>query len=87
MLCFVFKLRLYASFEHWLDILADLILDSAAAGQLVAVTDGDYDGRLKEKRIPSLQRWKKKTHLQIILKPIHKCKEKQCVRIKSAKYI
>lgn len=40
--------------HSWSDILADLILDSAAAGQLVAVTDGDYDGGLKEKGIPSL---------------------------------
>ncbi len=36
------------------EILADLVLDSAAAGQLVAVTDGDYDGRFEEKGIPSL---------------------------------
>ena len=40
--------------------MADLILDSAAAGQLVAVTDGDYDGGLEEKGIPSLQRQRKK---------------------------
>lgn len=37
------------------DISTDLILDSAAASQLVAVTDGDYNGGLKEKGIPSLQ--------------------------------
>lgn len=35
--------------------MTDLILDSAAAGQFVAVTDGNYDGRLEEKRISSLQ--------------------------------
>lgn len=33
----------------------DLVLDSAAAGQFVAVADGNYDGRLEEKRISSLQ--------------------------------
>lgn len=48
----------------WLDSSTDLILDSAAAGQLVAVTDGDYDGGLQEKGIPSLQ----KTYSQIIKK-------------------
>lgn len=37
------------------DISTDLILDSATASQLVAVTDGDYNGRLQEKGIPSLQ--------------------------------
>lgn len=36
-------------------LVTDLILDSAAAGQFVAVTDGNYDGRLKEKRISPLQ--------------------------------
>lgn len=38
----------------WLEGSTDLILDAAAAGQLVAVTDGDDDGGLEEKRIPSL---------------------------------
>lgn len=33
----------------------DLVLDAAAAGQFVAVADGNYDGRLEEKRISSLQ--------------------------------
>lgn len=47
------------------EILADLVLDSAAAGQLVAVTDGDYDGGFEEKGIPSLRREKKKTHTHI----------------------
>lgn len=37
-------------------IVADLVLDSAAARQLVAVGDCDDDGGLEEKRIPSLQR-------------------------------
>lgn len=37
----------------------DLILDSAAAGQLVAIRDGDYDGWFKEKGIPSLKREEK----------------------------
>lgn len=44
----------------WLDILADLVLDPAAAGQLVAVADGDDDGRLEEKGIPPLQREEQK---------------------------
>lgn len=44
----------------WLDILADLVLDPAAAGQLVAIADGDDDGRLEEKGIPPLQREKQK---------------------------
>lgn len=35
-------------------MLADLVLDSTAAGQLVAVCDGDYDGGFEEKGIPSL---------------------------------
>lgn len=39
---------------------ADLILDTAAAGQLVAVCNCDDDGRFKEKRIPSLKKEKKK---------------------------
>lgn len=39
----------------WLEDSTNLILDAAAAGQLVAVTDGDYDGGLEEKRIPPLQ--------------------------------
>lgn len=38
------------------NILAHLVLDATATCQLVAVTDGDYDGRLKEKGIPSLER-------------------------------
>lgn len=33
----------------------DLILDSAAAGQFVAVADGNYDGGLEEKRVSPLQ--------------------------------
>lgn len=40
------------------EMLADLVLNSAAAGQLVAVTDGDYDGGFEEKGIPSLGRHK-----------------------------
>lgn len=39
---------------------ADLILDTAAAGQLVAVCNCDDDGRFKEKRIPSLKKRKEK---------------------------
>lgn len=34
----------------------DLVLDSAAAGQFVAVTDGNYDGGLEEKRVSSLKK-------------------------------
>lgn len=34
----------------------DLILNSTAARQLVAVADSDYNGRLEEEGIPPLQR-------------------------------
>lgn len=49
---------------------ADLILDTAAAGQLVAVCNCDDDGRFKEKRIPSLKKNKgKKTgHIEDYMK-------------------
>lgn len=33
----------------------DLVLDSAAAGQFVSITDGNYDGRLEEERVSPLQ--------------------------------
>lgn len=46
-------------------MLADLVLDSTGAGQLVAVSDRDYNGGFEEKRIPSLRR-KKKTNSQLI---------------------
>lgn len=38
------------------DVWTDLILNSTAARQLVAVADGDYNGGLKEEGIPPLQR-------------------------------
>ena len=41
------------------EMVADLVLDSTAAGQLVAVGDGDYDGRFEEKGVPSLHREKR----------------------------
>ena len=36
------------------ETIADLFLDSTAAGQLVAVGDSYYDGRLQKKGIPTL---------------------------------
>lgn len=46
---------LLTSREPWK---TDLVLDPAAAGQLVAISDGDYDGWFQEKGIPSLRREK-----------------------------
>lgn len=40
----------------------DLVLDSAAAGQLVAIGNGDYNGWFKEKGIPSLKKREKYVH-------------------------
>lgn len=36
--------------------MTDLILNSTAARQLVAIADSDYDGWLEEEGIPPLQR-------------------------------
>lgn len=41
----------------------DLILDSAAAGQFVSITDGNYDGRLEEERVSPLQNQTKRTEV------------------------
>lgn len=38
------------------DVWTDLILNSAAARQLVAIADGDYNGGLEEEGIPPLRR-------------------------------
>lgn len=61
-----------------MEIMADLVLDSAATRQLVAVSDGDYDGRFKEKGIPALWREEKRRfiiHLQTIAgKPMSRLK-------------
>lgn len=49
------------------EMLADLVLDSATAGQLVAVGDGNYDGWFEEKGIPSLGEENRKHILQILI--------------------
>lgn len=45
--------------------LTDLILDSAAAGQFVSITDGNYDGRLEEERVSPLQKSNQRTEVRI----------------------
>lgn len=42
-----------------MDWKTDLFLDSTAAGQLVPISDGDYDGWFEEKGVPSLNREEK----------------------------
>lgn len=71
------SLRFQASTEvknggkKW-DVWTDLILNSTAARQLVAVADGDYNGGLKEEGIPPLQRGtseREKTFVNIYEEP------------------